>query len=92
MSQSLSRRGALQSLTAGLAAPASLAASLAPGLVQIATPYRPKSLSASHVVSRLVDHHAQFNNPSSNAGDINFGRVTSARAPWLIQLGLKLVW
>jgi hypothetical protein len=34
-------------------------------------------------------NHAQFNNPSGNIGSSAFGRITSARDPRLIQLGLK---
>ena len=38
-------------------------------------------------------NHAQFNNPNGDTGGgANFGRVSSARAPRLIQLGLKLLW
>jgi hypothetical protein len=38
-------------------------------------------------------NHAQFNQPDSNTGDgSNFGRISSARAPRLVQLGLKLLF
>jgi len=38
-------------------------------------------------------NHAQFNLPDSNTGDgANFGRISSARTPRLIQLGLKLIF
>lgn len=38
-------------------------------------------------------NHAQFGNPSADTGaGANFGRVAGARAPRLIQLGLKLLW
>ncbi len=38
-------------------------------------------------------NHAQFNNPNGDTGaGANFGRISSARAPRLIQLGLKLLW
>ncbi len=40
-----------------------------------------------------VFNHANFNLPNSNAGDtVNFGRISSARTPRLIQLGLKLLF
>lgn len=37
-------------------------------------------------------NHAQFNRPNNNRGSVNFGRISSARAPRLIQLGLKLIF
>ena len=37
-------------------------------------------------------NHAQFSNPDANAGDLNFGLISSARAPRLIQLGGRMVW
>jgi hypothetical protein len=38
-------------------------------------------------------NHAQFQQPDGNAGDgANFGRVSAARAPRLIQFAAKLVW
>jgi hypothetical protein len=37
-------------------------------------------------------NHAQFNNPDANTGDGNFGLVSSARSPRLIQGALKFVW
>ncbi|MEX2261324.1 MAG: TonB-dependent receptor [Bryobacteraceae bacterium] len=40
-----------------------------------------------------VFNHAQFGLPNADAGaGLNFGRVSSARAPRLVQLGLKLLW
>ena len=37
-------------------------------------------------------NHAQFNNPDAGSGDTNFGLVSSARSPRLVQGALKLVW
>ncbi len=37
-------------------------------------------------------NHAQFNLPSADTGSLNFGQITSARPPRLIQLALKLIW
>ena len=37
-------------------------------------------------------NHAQFLNPDSTVGDVNFGQVTQVRAPRQIQFGLKLLW
>ncbi len=38
-------------------------------------------------------NHTQFGNPSADTGaGPNFGRVASARAPRLMQLGMKLLW
>ncbi|MEZ5361663.1 MAG: carboxypeptidase-like regulatory domain-containing protein [Bryobacterales bacterium] len=37
-------------------------------------------------------NHAQFGNPNSNASSGSFGLIGSARAPRLIQLGLKLLF
>ncbi|MBI1790909.1 MAG: carboxypeptidase regulatory-like domain-containing protein [Acidobacteria bacterium] len=38
-------------------------------------------------------NHTQFNQPAADSGDpVNFGRVASARAPRLVQLGVRLVW
>ena len=37
-------------------------------------------------------NHAQFNRPNNNRGSVNFGRISSARAPRLIQLGLKVIF
>lgn len=38
-------------------------------------------------------NHTQFGNPNTNTGDgANFGVVSGARAPRLIQLGMKLLW
>lgn len=38
-------------------------------------------------------NHAQFGLPNQNTGaGANFGRISGARAPRLIQLGLKLLW
>ncbi|MFL6446961.1 MAG: carboxypeptidase regulatory-like domain-containing protein [Bryobacteraceae bacterium] len=38
-------------------------------------------------------NHPQFQQPSGNAGDgSNFGRISAARAPRLIQVALKLIW
>jgi hypothetical protein len=40
-----------------------------------------------------VWNHAQFQQPDANAGDgANFGRISAARPPRLIQMGLKLLW
>ncbi len=39
-----------------------------------------------------VLNHTQFNNPSGNFSSGNFGVVTSARAPRIGQLSLKLIW
>jgi hypothetical protein len=39
-----------------------------------------------------VLNHAQFNNPSGNFSSSNFGVVTSARAPRIGQMSLKLIW
>ena len=36
-------------------------------------------------------NHAQFNTPNGNRGSVNFGRISSARAPRLIQFGLKVI-
>jgi hypothetical protein len=36
-------------------------------------------------------NHAQFEAPDGNAGDgANFGRISAARPPRLIQIGIKL--
>lgn len=37
-------------------------------------------------------NHAQFNNPNTTAGDPNFGIISSARAPRLVQLAGRVVW
>ncbi len=37
-------------------------------------------------------NHVQFNNPSGNIGSSAFGRITGARDPRLIQLGLKYMF
>ncbi len=37
-------------------------------------------------------NHAQFNDPNGNVGNSNFGKVMSAKAPRLVQLGLKLLF
>jgi len=37
-------------------------------------------------------NHTQFGNPSGRYGNSVFGRITSARAPRIMQLGAKLVW
>lgn len=38
-------------------------------------------------------NHAQFQQPDGNAGDgANFGRISAARAPRLIQFAAKLIW
>ena len=38
-------------------------------------------------------NHAQFQQPNGNAGaGANFGRISAARQPRLVQLGLKLLW
>jgi hypothetical protein len=38
-------------------------------------------------------NHTQFEPPDGNAGDgANFGRISAARTPRLIQVALKLVW
>ena len=38
-------------------------------------------------------NHAQFQQPNGNAGaGANFGRISAARPPRLIQLALKMVW
>ena len=37
-------------------------------------------------------NHAQFNTPNGNRGSVNFGRISSARAPRLIQFGLKVIF
>ena len=37
-------------------------------------------------------NHAQFNNPDTTAGDTNFGIISSARAPRLVQLAGRVVW
>lgn len=37
-------------------------------------------------------NHAQFNAPSGFYGNSNFGRITSAKAPRIIQLGAKFHW
>ena len=38
-------------------------------------------------------NHNQFQQPNGNAGDsANFGRVSAARSPRLLQIGMKLVW
>ena len=38
-------------------------------------------------------NHPQFERPDSNAGDgANFGRISAARPPRLIQIALKIVW
>jgi hypothetical protein len=40
-----------------------------------------------------VWNHAQFQGPDSNAGDgANFGRISAARPPRLIQLAMKVLW
>lgn len=39
-----------------------------------------------------IFNHAQFNNPSGNFDSSAFGIVTSARAPRIGQLSLKLLW
>jgi hypothetical protein len=38
-------------------------------------------------------NHTQFQQPNGNAGDgANFGRISAARQPRLIQLAMKLLW
>jgi hypothetical protein len=37
-------------------------------------------------------NHAQFGQPNANSADVNFGRVSSASAPRLVQLSLKLLF
>ena len=37
-------------------------------------------------------NHAQFNNPNGNAANLYFGLVSGARAPRLIQMGLKFIF
>jgi hypothetical protein len=37
-------------------------------------------------------NHTQFGEPNTTAGNPNFGLVGSARAPRLVQLGLKLLF
>ncbi len=37
-------------------------------------------------------NHAQFNIPSATVGDANFGVLSSARAPRLMQLAGRLIW
>ena len=37
-------------------------------------------------------NHAQFNIPSATVGDANFGVISSARAPRLLQLAGRLIW
>jgi hypothetical protein len=38
-------------------------------------------------------NHAQFGQPNSNSGDnVNFGRVSSAGRPRLIQMSMKLLF
>ncbi|MGH2507845.1 MAG: carboxypeptidase regulatory-like domain-containing protein, partial [Ktedonobacteraceae bacterium] len=37
-------------------------------------------------------NHAQFNNPNGNTGSVNFGVISSAQSPRLVQLALKLMW
>jgi hypothetical protein len=38
-------------------------------------------------------NHAQFQQPDGNAGDSsNFGRISAARSPRLIQVAIKLLW
>ena len=37
-------------------------------------------------------NHAQFNNPDAQAGDVNFGVISSANPPRLIQVAGRLVW
>jgi hypothetical protein len=39
-----------------------------------------------------VWNHANFRNPNTNASDINFGTISDAGPPRLIQLGLKLLF
>jgi len=37
-------------------------------------------------------NHAQFQQPDGNAGGANFGRISAARPPRLIQFAAKVVW
>ena len=37
-------------------------------------------------------NHAQFTAPAGNVADANYGHVTAANPPRLVQLGLKLLW
>ncbi len=37
-------------------------------------------------------NHAQFNTPDANVGDTNFGVISSARSPRLVQLAARLIW
>jgi hypothetical protein len=37
-------------------------------------------------------NHTQFSNPNANAGDLNFGIISGARAPRLVQLGGRFLW
>ena len=37
-------------------------------------------------------NHAQFRNPNGRVGNRNFGLISSARAPRLIQMGLKVIF
>jgi hypothetical protein len=51
-------------------------------------------ITESHVVQFRAEffnafNHTQFNLPTTNVGSVNFGRITGARDPRLIQLTLK---
>ena len=37
-------------------------------------------------------NHAQFRNPNGRVGNRNFGLVSGARAPRIVQMGLKFVF
>jgi hypothetical protein len=37
-------------------------------------------------------NHAQFNNPDATVGDVNFGVISSANTPRLVQVAGRLVW
>jgi hypothetical protein len=37
-------------------------------------------------------NHTLLNNPDTSVADSNFGRITSARAPRIVQLALKLTF
>jgi len=37
-------------------------------------------------------NHTQLNNPDTGVIDSNFGRITSARSPRIIQMALKMIF
>ncbi len=43
-------------------------------------------------VEAVAVNHAQFRNPNGAVANRNFGLVSSARAPRLIQMGLKVIF